>query len=121
MIVSQLRSIAIVRACVAGALVLLTAGAVRVRAQQPAADIEAVHLTAGRSTVLATDFDITRIAVTDPMIADAVVVQPREVLIDGKAPGTISLIVWGTTQRRQYDLVVEPSVSTLEVPLLVSM
>lgn len=117
MIVSQLRSIAIVRACVAGALVLLTAGAVRVRAQQPAADIEAVHLTAGRSTVLATDFDITRIAVTDPMIADAVVVQPREVLIDGKAPGTISLIVWGTTQRRQYDLVVEPSVSTLEQQL----
>ena len=42
-----------------------------------------------------TDFDITRIAVTNPAIADAVVVQPREMLVDGKAPGTISLIVWG--------------------------
>ena len=52
-------------------------------------------LTAGRSTVLATDFDITRIAITNPAIADAVVVQPREILIDGKAPGTVSLIVWG--------------------------
>ena len=52
-------------------------------------------LTAGRSTVLATDFDITRIAVTNPAIADAVVVQPREILIDGKAAGTVSLIVWG--------------------------
>ena len=44
-------------------------------------------LTAGRSTVLTTAFDITRIAITDPTIADAVVVQPREVLIDGRAPG----------------------------------
>ena len=32
---------------------------------------------------------------TNPAIADAIVVQPREILIDGKAPGTISLIVWG--------------------------
>ena len=54
-------------------------------------------LTAGRSTVLATAFDITRIAVTNPAIADAVVVQPREVLIDGKSAGTVSLIVWGAT------------------------
>ncbi|OFW17217.1 MAG: hypothetical protein A3F70_09925 [Acidobacteria bacterium RIFCSPLOWO2_12_FULL_67_14] len=73
-----------------------------------------ITLTAGRSTVLPTDFDITRIAVTDPAVADAVVVQPREVLIDGKAPGTISLIVWGGTERRQYDIVVDPGISTLQ-------
>ena len=36
---------------------------------------ERVLLTAGRSTVLATDFDITRIAVTNPAVADAVVVS----------------------------------------------
>jgi pilus assembly protein CpaC len=56
-------------------------------AGQPApapAEIRKVDLTAGRSTVLTTDFDITRIAVTNPAVADAVVVQAREVLIDGK-------------------------------------
>ena len=58
---------------------------------------ERVVLTAGRSTVLDTPFDITRIAVTNPAVADAVVVQPREVLIDGKGAGTVSLIVWGET------------------------
>src|SRR5262249_37130479 len=63
---------------------------------------------------LTTDFDITRVAVTDPAIADATVVQPREVLIDGKMPGTVSLIIWGAAPRRQYDIVVEPGVSTLE-------
>jgi pilus assembly protein CpaC len=92
---------------------LLVAATVALSAQQ-ATGIDKIPLTAGRSTVLTSDFDITRIAVTDPAIADAVVVQPREVLVDGKMPGTVSLIVWGATQRRQYDIVVEPGVSTLE-------
>jgi pilus assembly protein CpaC len=76
--------------------------------------IERVNLTAGRSTVLATEFDITRIAVTNPAVADAVVVQPRQILIDGKSAGTVSLLVWGAADRRQYDLVVDPGVSPLE-------
>ena len=75
---------------------------------------ERVLLTAGRSTVLLTDFDITRIAVTDPEIADAVVVRPREVLVDGKGAGTVSLIVWGAAERRHFDIVVDRGVSTLQ-------
>ena len=81
-------------------------------AQRPALD--RVALTAGRSTVVATDFDITRIAITNPEIADAVVVESREILIDGKKPGTISLIVWSSDRRKQYDVVVEPAITTLE-------
>ena len=79
-----------------------------------ASGFERVVLTAGRSTVLNTPFDVTRIAVTNPAVADAVVVQPREVLIDGKSAGTVSLIVWGGDQRRQYDVVVDPGVTTLQ-------
>jgi pilus assembly protein CpaC len=94
-------------------MILAAAAPAGLRAQQ-AGEFPRVTLTAGRSTVLATDFDITRLAVTDPAIADAVVVQPREVLIDGKAPGTVSLILWGDGNRRQYDIVVDPGVSTLE-------
>ncbi len=71
-------------------------------------------LTAGRSMVLTTAYDITRIAITDPKIADAVVVQPREVLIDGRSAGTVSLIVWGAGRREQYDVVVDPGVTTLQ-------
>jgi pilus assembly protein CpaC len=77
-----------------------------------------VSLTTGRSTILATEFDITRIALTNPAVADAVVVRPREILIDGKAPGTISLIVWGAAEQRvQYDLVVEQPIPALEQQL----
>jgi pilus assembly protein CpaC len=75
---------------------------------------ERVVLTAGRSTVLATDYDITRIAITNPAVADATVVQPREILIDGKAAGTVSLIIWGAGARKQYDIVVDPGVAALQ-------
>jgi pilus assembly protein CpaC len=85
--------------------------------QEAAVVFPKVPLTAGRSTVVATTFDVTRIAVTNPEVADAVVVQPREILIDGKKPGTISLIVWGATTRTQYDIVVEQPVTSLEQQL----
>ena len=96
------------------ALTLVLAGQCQLpmSAQQPAAraaapaqaavtparpQFDRVLVTAGRSTVVATDFDVTRIAVTNPDVADAVVVQPREILIDGKKAGTVSLIVWRPT------------------------
>lgn len=83
-------------------------------AQAPDAAFERIVLTANRSTVLAVPFDVTRIAVTNPDVADATVVTPREVLIDGKTTGTTSLIVWGATSRVQYDVAVDPGVATLE-------
>jgi pilus assembly protein CpaC len=73
-----------------------------------------IVILAGRSLVLPTDFDIKRIKITDTEVADAMPVSPRELVIDGKAPGTISLIVWGDTQRVQYELVVQPGVTTLQ-------
>ena len=85
--------------------------------QTSAAAIPRMSLTAGRSTVLAVDFDISRIAITNPAIADAVVVTPREILIDGKAQGTISLIIWGDGRRLQYDLAVDAPVTQLQQQL----
>jgi pilus assembly protein CpaC len=76
-----------------------------------------VGLTAGRSTVLTVDFDITRIALTNPAVADATVVEPREILIDGKAPGTVTMILWGADRRVQYDVVVDPPVSAIQQQL----
>jgi pilus assembly protein CpaC len=86
-------------------------------APAPGLDYPKIKITAGRSTVLPTEFDITRIAITDPKIADAVVVQPREILVDGKTAGTVSLIIWGAGQRKQYDIVVDIGVPVLEQQL----
>lgn len=76
-----------------------------------------LSLTAGRSRVVTVDFDVTRFAVTNPAVADAVVVAPREVLVDGKGAGTTSLIVWGGGQRVQYDVVVDAGSVALEQAL----
>jgi pilus assembly protein CpaC len=107
----------------AGAQSPAPAAAPAAPAQAPVADSSRVErdrvlmLTAGRSMVLTTAYDITRIAITDPKIADAVVVQPREVLIDGRSAGTVSLIVWGVGRREQYDVVVDPGVTTIQQTL----
>jgi len=98
---------------VVAALLACTVAGHTVAAQAPD-QAERVLLTAGRSTVLNTDFDITRIAVTNPAIADAVVVKAREVLVDGKGAGTVSLIVWGADTRKHYDVVVDAGVSILQ-------
>jgi len=91
---------------------LLLVQAVGLGAQEP--ELPQIPLTAGRSTILTTDFDVTRIAITNDEVADATVVAAREILIDGKAAGTISLIVWGDAERIQYDVIVEQPVSALE-------
>src|SRR5829696_1665444 len=114
------KSTSISRLAFGAALVCLTVSPLRAQnaSQAPAAQateasgFERLLLTAGRSTVLVTPFDVTRIAVTNPAVADAVVVKAREVLIDGKGAGTVSLIVWGENERRQYDIVVDPGVTT---------
>src|SRR4029078_7924204 len=94
-------------------LMVVAVACIRAQKVQPG-QLPQVSVTAGRSTIVSTEFDVTRIAVTNPEIADAPVVRPREILIDGKAPGTISLILWGDTARVQYDIVVEQPVSSLE-------
>jgi pilus assembly protein CpaC len=94
-------------------------------AQQPApaaavqgqSGFERIIVTAGRSVVLTLPFDIKKIAITNPEVADATGVSPRELLIDGKSAGTISLIVWGEASRLQYDLEVDPGVTTLQARL----
>lgn len=89
-------------------------------AQGPAAGTvasppERIALVAGRSAVMTTDFDVKRVALTDPAVADVSVVTAREVLIDGKKPGTISLFIWGETQRVEREIVVDPGVSDLQL------
>jgi len=76
-----------------------------------------LRLLAGRSMVINTGFDIRRLAITNPVVADGTVVSPRELLIDGKTSGTISLLLWGDAERVHYELVVEPAVTTLEQKL----
>jgi pilus assembly protein CpaC len=113
-----MRPTRLILAVALGAAVLACSAGVA-RAQAPTAPapdaFERLTLTAGRSMVLASSFDLVRVAVTNPAVADATVVAPREVLLDGKTPGTISLILWGAGgARKQYDIAVDAAVPILQ-------
>ncbi|MEP6917172.1 MAG: pilus assembly protein N-terminal domain-containing protein, partial [Acidobacteriota bacterium] len=53
-----------------------------------------IELLVGRSTILNVGSPITRVSLTVPDIADAMVTSPGQLLIHGKQPGTISLFIW---------------------------
>jgi pilus assembly protein CpaC len=95
-------------AAISGALSAATA-----QGQAPAAPLV---VTAGKSMVLDSPLNIERVSLGSGELAEAVAVNPREILINAKAPGETTLIVWQQGgPRLVYDLIVRPSTSKLEV------
>src|SRR5688572_896108 len=99
----------------AAVTVCLTAPVKSQQASQGApSTAQRITMVAGRSMVMDLQFDIDQIAINDPSIADVLVVQARELLINGKKPGTVSLWIWGGGRRVEYELVVDPGITTLQ-------
>ena len=118
------RGIAFTTGLIAALIVIMVAPVmaqvrpVAARATSTVASIEAnaeeVDLLVGRSAVIRTQRPIKRVSLPKPDIADALVTAPTEVLVHGKAPGTISLLVWGDTgQISSYNIVVQRDLSAL--------
>jgi pilus assembly protein CpaC len=79
---------------------------------------EQLDLLVGRSTIVKMDRPITRVSLSTPDIADALVTTPYELLVHGKTPGTISLLVWGDNGRiRTIDVAVKRDLSNLDAQL----
>jgi len=60
-----------------------------------------LHLLVGRSLVISSPTRVKRISVADPNIADAIVISPFQVLLNGKTPGGVSLIIWDESDQSQ--------------------
>ena len=72
-------------------------------------------VTVGKSIVLDTAADLRRVAVANGDLAEALAVNPREVLINGKAPGETSVILWQQDgARTMYNLAVRPNMARIE-------
>ena len=56
---------------------------------------ETLQMFAGTSLVVSSTNPLTRVSVTDPEIATIQVLSPQQVLIHSKAPGVVSLLLWG--------------------------
>ncbi len=53
-----------------------------------------IALMEGRGELIQFQNDITKVVISEPKIADAVVVSPREVMVNAKGPGSTTLVVW---------------------------
>jgi len=62
---------------------------------------QTLHLLVGRSIVISSPTRIKRVSLADPTIAEAVVVSPTQVLVNGKAPGGVSLVLWDEADQSQ--------------------
>jgi pilus assembly protein CpaC len=58
-----------------------------------------------KSEIIESPSGIKRIAVSNPDMAEAVAVSKTELLVNGKAPGETSLVIWDAAgERRMYDV-----------------
>lgn len=74
-----------------------------------------LFVTVGKSLVVDSPVNIQRVVVGNDALAEAIAVNPREILVNGKAVGETSLIVWQQGGNRLFfDLIVRPSTGRLD-------
>ena len=100
-----------------GILILFVAiaGATVLYAEEP----DSVNLLVGRSTVINVGTPISRVSLTSPDVADALVTSSAQLLLHGKTPGTISMFVWdraGAINGRMF-----PRLATVRDPAVVDV
>lgn len=62
---------------------------------------ERLHLLVGRSLVITSPTRVKRVSIADPNIADAIVISPSQILLNGKTPGGVSLVIWDESDQSQ--------------------
>jgi len=71
-----------------------------------------LRVMVGKSLLINTTERLKRVSVTDPSVADALVVTPTQVLVNGLAPGEVSLLIWDELERsRSFDLRVDVDIT----------
>lgn len=95
---------------------ILLAGATPGRAQQTSESgaSQPLHIVLGKSVVLNLEPRLKRILISDPAIIDALVTNPHQVVIEAKAVGSSSLILWDESEvSRMLDVTVDLDVAGL--------
>lgn len=83
--------------------------------QAPPSKPEPLLVTVGKSLIINSPLDIQRISYANDTLLDAVAINSKEILVNGKAPGETSLIIWQRNGNRLvFDLTVRPSAAKLD-------
>ncbi len=86
----------------------LPAATLAVAVASGAPGTEEMKLSVGRSRVLDRTADVARISISNPEVVDAVAVTLREILVNAKAAGLSTLVIWSKAgERTMYMVTVE--------------
>jgi len=73
-----------------------------------------LRVLVGKSLLINTTERLKRVSVTDPSVAEPTVVTPTQILVHGRAPGEVSLLIWDELERsRSFDLRVDVDVTAV--------
>src|SRR5947208_9687255 len=75
---------------------------------------QALHILVGKSVVVNVQAPITRVLSSNPAVIETLATSPTEIVVEGKAAGNSSLILWDQTGRSQMlDVIVDVDISAL--------
>jgi pilus assembly protein CpaC len=81
-------------------------------------DGQALHVFVGKSVVINLQSPVTRILSSNPTIIDTLATSPTQVVVEGKAAGSSSLILWDATGHSQMlDVTVDVNISRLRTAI----
>jgi pilus assembly protein CpaC len=79
---------------------------------------QALHVFVGKSVVINLQSPVTRILSSNPAVIDTLATSPTQVVVEGKAAGNSSLILWDATGHSQMlDVTVDVNISRLRTML----
>src|SRR5213592_2656196 len=89
------------------------------RPSGPATPLAPVSMTliVGRGELVQFADEVSRVSVSDPAIADAVVVSPHDAVLNGKAPGNTTIMIWHGENVSPYKITVETDLSEIQKQL----
>ena len=81
-----------------------------------------IRVVVGQSVTRTLPRNVKTVSIADSDIADVVVAGPREVLVNGKAIGLTTLVVWDEVNRSQaFDVIVQGPFSDQQIELQVKV
>ncbi|MCU1297128.1 MAG: Flp pilus assembly protein secretin CpaC [Acidobacteriaceae bacterium] len=94
-------------------LVASVQGVAQVQKVEPA-EGETLHVLVGKSVVINVQTPLTRVLSSNPVVIETLATSPTEVVVEGKAAGASSVILWDRTGHAQVlDVIVDVDVSAL--------
>src|SRR3989475_9029107 len=82
--------------------------------QNVSSEGQALHILVGKSVVVNVQAPITRVLSSNPSVIETLATSPTEIVVEGRAAGSSSLILWDQSGRSQMlDVIVDLDVTGL--------